>query len=222
MPAVTLNVKNFMSDAYMFQQTGQLLKSKKIEERLILVNNLSSQLRGFEVIALFPEAEFAYQSGSSSTQVASTKNAVLTQGQSIQLGSLFINLKDLKTTNGRYYFFLQANQNLFLPMVAQITDNNLICSYKPTEFGPDRLVDCQSGINLEFKKIALHQVRYKTFNITNVGSEPVSVEWISTTGENEIEVSFKLLEPALTTHFPLVSYRGVSIDHKMKRINSAI
>lgn len=75
---------------------------------------------------------------------------------------------------------------------------------------------------MEFKKIALHQVRYKSFNITNVGSEPVSVEWISTTGENEIEVSFKLLEPALTPHFPLASYRGVSIDHKMKRINSAI
>jgi hypothetical protein len=73
-PAITLNVKPYLSDS---PTLTQLLKSKRVEERLIVYNNLGATLKGFEVIEMFPEAVFAYQSGSSSKQSGSSKSAEL-------------------------------------------------------------------------------------------------------------------------------------------------
>lgn len=93
-----------------------------MEERLIIFNNLASEIKGLDIVGQPPYAPFAYQSGSSSKQLGSTRSAVLAVGLSIQLGSFYVNLKDLKTTSGRLFFFLKINQNLFIPMAIQITD----------------------------------------------------------------------------------------------------
>lgn len=56
-PAITLNVKPYLNDNLV---SSQLLKSKRVEERLIIYNNLGATLKGFEVVEMFPEAVFAY------------------------------------------------------------------------------------------------------------------------------------------------------------------
>lgn len=106
------------------------------------------------------------------------------------------NLKDLKTVSGRYYFFLQVNHNLFLPMAVQISDSSLVCSYMLYEMMPTRFSDCQTGIFYDMRNMAINQPRFKYFNMTNLGSEPVMLDWLSTTGDDEVFITFKSLHPA--------------------------
>jgi len=57
----------------------------------------------------------------------------------------------------------------------------------------------------------LNQPKYRYVNITNIGAEPVSIDWISTTGDNELFVTFKSLDPPHiigAAEFPLGRYRG--------------
>ncbi len=149
------------------------MKSKRVEERLILANTLGTPLKGFEVINTFPDTIFTYFSGSSSRQGGTSKSGVIAPGQTIQLGAFVFNLKDVKTTSGRYYSFIHVNGNLFLPIAIQITDNRLICSYYPNDYAIPHYRDCQSGLTLDFGNVVPYQPKHKFVNMTNIGSEAV-------------------------------------------------
>lgn len=52
--------------------------------------------------------------------------------------------------------------------------------------------------------------------MTNIGSEPVQIDWLSTTGDNELFLTFKSLDPPHipgAPDFPLNKYRGLPIDY---------
>lgn len=86
-PAFTINVKNHHNTTPE-RQSGvkqPLLKSKKVEERLILYNNLGATLYGIEVIAPSKEIKFSYYTGNQYKHPI-TKSAILQQGSSLQLG----------------------------------------------------------------------------------------------------------------------------------------
>jgi hypothetical protein len=59
--------------------------------------------------------------------------------------------------------------------------------------------------------VALNKPISKYLNVTNTGSEPVSIDWISTTGDNEVFINFLALDPPPlpgSLDFILGSYRG--------------
>jgi hypothetical protein len=82
-----------------------------------------------------------------------------------------MNLKDIKTTMGRMYFFLHTNQNMFVPMAVQISDSKLICSFEQDAYMPVIFVDCVSGVNIEFHDVLNNHDYHKTLNISNIGSD---------------------------------------------------
>jgi hypothetical protein len=52
--------------------------------------------------------------------------------------------------------------------------------------------------------------------MTNLGSEPVMLDWLTTTGDNEVFIRFKSLHPAQikgAPEFPLGLFRGASVDY---------
>ena len=63
-PAIRIDVSHQLNDPTL--NSPQLLKSKRVEERLILANTLGTHLTNFEVINTFPDSIFTYFSGSSS------------------------------------------------------------------------------------------------------------------------------------------------------------
>jgi hypothetical protein len=113
-PAISIDVSHQLVDPTI--NIGQILKSKRVEERLILANTLGLPIKGFEVVNTLPDSVFTYFSGSSSKQHVSSKSGVISPGQTIQLGAFVLNIKDLKTTSGRYYSFIHVNGNIFLPI----------------------------------------------------------------------------------------------------------
>ena len=71
----------------------------------------------------------------------------------------------------------------------------------------------------------MNQPVSKYLNVTNIGSEPVSIDWISTTGDNEVYVNFLQLDPPALTgsqDFILGEHRGQGLDHQKKRINGIL
>ena len=52
--------------------------------------------------------------------------------------------------------------------------------------------------------------------MTNLGSEPVMLDWLTTTGDNEVFITFKSLHPPQikgAPEFPLGLFRGASVDY---------
>jgi len=98
-----------------------------------------------------PNTEFQFQYYNTGT----TRGAVLNPSQTLQMGVFKLDLKDLKTSLGHKYFWIQLN-NTMIPQMIQITDNRLICSIEE-DYQPVRYQDCSSGVNLEFGKIGFYQ-----------------------------------------------------------------
>jgi len=64
-PAIRIDVSHYINN----DENGSpktLLKSKRVEERLIIANTLGTTLTNFEVINTLPDSVFTYFSGTSS------------------------------------------------------------------------------------------------------------------------------------------------------------
>lgn len=89
--------------------------------------------------------------------------------------------------------------------------------------GAPRHQDCQTSIFFDLKNVMLSTAQYRYVNMTNIGSDPVTIDWLQTTGENEVSITFKELDPPHipgSPDFPLSSYRGHGVDHTQKKINA--
>ena len=103
----------------------------------------------------------------------------------------------LKTTQGRLYFWLLINQSVFLPMSVQITDQNLICAFKPHMLATVRMQDCASGIVFDMGNIAENQPQFRQLNITNLGSDMVTLDSIETRGTSEVTITLDSVDPSV-------------------------
>lgn len=112
------------------------------------------------------------------------------------------------------------NQSVLLPMYVQISDQNLICSYRPKPLDPIRLQDCGSPLEFEMGDLAENQPHFRHLNITNLGSDMVSLDSIETSGTSEVTITFDSVHPSVAGSPELPLGILLSSDNSRTRIQA--